>query len=52
MVVCEREVHDRPDRDHVLAEGVLDDPGALDERVGAEDYAWGWLMIGVPWNVP
>ena len=37
VVVGEREVHQRPDRDHVLAELVLDDPGALDERVGAED---------------
>src|SRR4030095_16414545 len=39
VVVRERDVHDRPDRDHVLAELVLDNPRALDERVGAEDRA-------------
>ena len=37
MVVREREVHDRPDRDHVLAELVLDDPRPLHDGVGAED---------------
>src|SRR6266496_1379990 len=37
MVVCERDVHQRPDRDHVVAELVLDHPWPLDERVGAED---------------
>ena len=37
VVVRQREVHDRPDRDHVLAQLVLDDPRPLDDRVGAED---------------
>ena len=37
VVVRQRDVHHRPDRDHVLAELVLDDPRPLDERVGAED---------------
>src|SRR5439155_24617866 len=42
VVVRERDVHQRPDRDHVLAELVLDDPRPLDERVGAEDRGL-WL---------
>ena len=42
MVVREREVHDRPDRDHVLAEFVLNDPRTLHDRVGAEDRGL-WL---------
>src|SRR3954451_24136199 len=37
VVVREREVHDRPDRDHVLAELVLHDPRAFHDRVGAEN---------------
>src|SRR6478609_4842810 len=37
VVVREGQIHDRPDRDHVLAELVLDDPRPLDDRVGAED---------------
>src|SRR5438477_5309856 len=41
VVVRERQVHDRPDRDHVLAAVVLDHPGALDDRVGAEDRGLG-----------
>src|SRR5690242_15294456 len=36
VVVRERDVHDRADRDHVLPELVLDDPRPLHERVGAE----------------
>src|SRR5206468_12543574 len=36
VVVRERDVHQRPDRDHVLAERVLHDPRPLHERVGAE----------------
>ena len=31
VVVRQRQVHDRPDRDHVLAELVLDDPRPLDD---------------------
>src|SRR5437016_14580673 len=37
VVVGQRDVHQRPDCDHVLAERVLHDPRALDERIGAED---------------
>src|SRR5574337_154218 len=37
VVVRERQVHDRADRDHVVPELVLNDPRALDERVRAED---------------
>src|SRR5690242_12199047 len=37
VVVREGQVHDRANRDHVLAELVLDDPRSLDDRVGAED---------------
>src|SRR5205085_9823774 len=37
VVVRQRQVHDRPDRYHVLAAIVLDHPWALDDRVGAED---------------
>src|SRR5689334_23276544 len=37
MVVRERQVHDRTDRDHVLAQVVLHDPRALDDRVRPED---------------
>src|SRR6478672_8254933 len=37
VVVREGQVHDRADRDHVLAELVLNDPRPLDDRVGAED---------------
>src|SRR5512141_2925814 len=37
VVVRQRQVHDRPDRDHVLAELVLDDPGTLHDGVGPED---------------
>src|SRR5439155_27270788 len=36
MVVREGQVHDRADRDYVLAHVVLDDPRALDDGVGAE----------------
>src|ERR1700747_1785655 len=37
VVVRERQVHDRADRDHILAPVVLDHPRSLDARVGAED---------------
>src|SRR6266511_3865396 len=37
VVVGEREVHDRANRDRVLAQLVLHDPGALDDRVRAEN---------------
>src|SRR5438876_9888565 len=37
VVVRERDVHQRPDRDHILAERVLHDPGPLDERIRAEN---------------
>ena len=37
MVVRERQVHDRPDGDHVLAELVLHDPGAFHHGVRAEN---------------
>src|SRR5215213_5735324 len=37
VVVRERDVHDRPNPDHVLAELVRHDPRPLDERIGAED---------------
>src|SRR5882724_12536354 len=37
MVVRQRDVHQRADRDHVLAELVLDHPRALHERIRAED---------------
>src|SRR5215211_6355280 len=37
VVVREREVHDRPDRDHVLALLVLDDPRPLYDRVRPEN---------------
>src|SRR5712692_5215923 len=37
MVVRQCQVHDRPDRDHVLAPLVLHDPRALDDGVCAED---------------
>src|SRR2546423_5016413 len=37
VVVRERQVHDRADRDHVLAAVVLDHPWPLDDGVGAED---------------
>ena len=52
MVVGEGDVHDRANRDHVLPHLVLDDPGRLHDRVGARIAACGWLMTGVPWNVP
>src|SRR3990170_6781719 len=37
VVVGEGQVHDRADRDHVLAELVLHDPRPLDDGVRAED---------------
>src|SRR6266498_4104786 len=37
VVVGEREVHDRANRDRVLAQLVLHDPRALDDRVRAEN---------------
>src|SRR5438093_1185968 len=37
MVVREGQVHDRADRDHVLAAIVLDHPRPLDDGVSAED---------------
>src|SRR3954451_4851728 len=37
MVVRERQVHDRADREHVFPELVLDDPRPLDDRVRTED---------------
>src|SRR6476646_3180349 len=37
VVVRQGDVHDRANRDHVVAELVLDDPRPLDKRVGAED---------------
>src|SRR4051794_37688882 len=37
VVVRERDVHQRPDRDHVVAEVVLDHPRPLHERVRPED---------------
>src|SRR5437763_15508750 len=37
VIVREREVHDRADRDHVLAALVLDNPGPLDDGVRAQD---------------
>ena len=37
MVVRQGQVHDRPDRDDVLAQLVLHDPRALHDCVGAED---------------
>src|SRR3954447_4809846 len=37
VVVRERDVHERTDRDDVLAERVLHNPRALHERVRAED---------------
>src|SRR5512132_2807103 len=37
VVVRQGEVHHRSDRNHVLAELVLDDPRALDDRVRTQD---------------
>src|SRR5215470_378081 len=37
VVVRQRDVHQRPNRDHVLAELVLHDPWSLHERVRAEN---------------
>src|SRR4029077_7114665 len=37
VVVRQRQVHDRANRDYVLAAGVLDHPRPLDDRVCAED---------------
>src|SRR3954454_21748721 len=41
VVVRQRDVHDRLDRDSVVAALVLDHPRALDEGIGAEDRRLG-----------
>src|SRR3954452_21592703 len=41
VVVRQRDVHDRLDRDRVVAALVLDHPRALDEGIGAEDRRLG-----------
>ena len=53
VVVGQRDVHHRADRDHVLAERrPATTHGRFTSAYVPRIADCGWLMTGVPWNVP